>query len=625
MSSPVPTSTPNDDPASSCPVASSSTSLEHGTSDAASASEASRDTSALVVSEASRSVAIQTKASEITMTSIWDQGPAATPADALRLLDHLFPLVPVLNSPNASDYAWSMAMGETLRRVFQADSLSTVIMAIENAGHQRDVNRSLLPDVDNLMTRAEAAALRKKLKDREEEIKFNRKTLAQHGKALEALRAKHLKVASANVKLGRERDKLREKLQDLEARITPSSGAQLCDYLQDAYGSRGKDTWPICNAIFDRYFADPDPAHAIQPGTVVFHVTAADPQPFVLAQASLTTSPHVADSRRSSSSNSPPKKSTSPTKMTSSPPRPDQRVVVDLSKTDSSPPKGKGRAKGKRPLTLIDSSGSSKKKTRSTPANADVVWINGIECNGQEVSNTHFITFAVANQTAAEALLDRLVDVEIERWYATHPEDQMWNRRCRLWYGVDPAVTFSTEFAEVINEWISFMYKHRLALYERLHWFTSQLCGIHLAVRKGRTKLARYLSGARARANALRKAAKSASTKVNDLLRRYDLTGIIWYQPAIWFFPPVPCTWIPVSTDLLAACDALEKAAPVHAFWTRDVTQHPYFVVTGQDPLTAPRYPFPFAPENDAVVDIIEITPTQTRPEIFDHPIPTSI
>jgi hypothetical protein len=138
------------------------------------------------------------------------------------------------------------------------------------------------------------------------------------------------------------------------------------------------------------------------------------------------------------------------------------------------------------------------------------------------------------------------------------PWDEMWAQRVRHIFLFDPNQLSSRQTAYLERVWI-FMYRFRREYWTRTHWLaiSRNYCG---------AQLQQYYDQRQADDAVFLQAWK----KVRDSAPA-GLSLMIWSEPAFWYVPERPCSWIvgPVTEvsilDQLAELDELE---PIRANWT---------------------------------------------------------
>jgi hypothetical protein len=147
---------------------------------------------------------------------------------------------------------------------------------------------------------------------------------------------------------------------------------------------------------------------------------------------------------------------------------------------------------------------------------------------------------------------------QLETLRQAAPWDDMWRRRVRHFFLFDPNQLSKIQVRFFQRVW-TFMFRFRQEYWTRNHWLAIS--------REHRSdQLTDYYDD--------RQAADDAFTRGWRQLRDSapaGLTLLMWSEPAFWFVPDRPCSWIPKSVDevpILTQLEELDELEPIRSNWS---------------------------------------------------------
>lgn len=155
------------------------------------------------------------------------------------------------------------------------------------------------------------------------------------------------------------------------------------------------------------------------------------------------------------------------------------------------------------------------------------------------------------------------------------------------------------ELSERAKRWLKATLRIQFILrrefWERLHWLpiSESVCvgAEWTKYRKARTRRASYSA----------RVWRRLYDESIELMAIGDLRDDVWCDPALWYMPVAPVSWLPKSDDLVSELNAEDYEHPSRTYFTRAPTWHPFFQHEVYTKLVDTKYLLPsFSPHQDA-------------------------
>jgi hypothetical protein len=233
-------------------------------------------------------------------------------------------------------------------------------------------------------------------------------------------------------------------------------------------------------------------------------------------------------------------------------------------------------------VTLVAGRSRSSTLTYRRVADRHRLMQGGLPVQGIDKQTPFFPNYEVQRGRGAE-LVDRYCNKkgrqQLEALFETRPWDEMWRRRTRHLYLVDPA-TLSADQLSWIACRLEFQYDYRQALWLMTHWiYLSRLFVKHPETHP-------YWDNLYTRRNVLVDRLRDASLALNTSFPAGTFTPLLMTEPALWVEPARQCGWSPdpltAGNSFIEQVARLDDEEPIRAFWAYAPGRFPEALLAGQ-------------------------------------------